>query len=248
MQAPCRRNDDTVSVLREENRFPYVIAVPHALWPHAANGSPPPSRGGRKSGGVPPYQRSGGGVGAEPGRRWVSGSAGSCYRDRGTAAMNRFFGKAKPKAPPPSLTDCIGTASALPGGGGGGGGLRERWNGPGSARPGRWGEARELRASLEGRRPAGPARLRWCGASAPSSVPVSGPAPPRRHGEGEGGGGGRTYGGLETEACGRIDRWTDGQTDGCGCRYAPAHGCASGYPGVERERCAGLLVCVLERV
>lgn len=23
--------------------------------------------------------------------------------------MNRFFGKAKPKAPPPSLTDCIGT-------------------------------------------------------------------------------------------------------------------------------------------
>lgn len=31
------------------------------------------------------------------------------------AAMNRFFGKAKPKAPPPSLTDCIGTVSARPG-------------------------------------------------------------------------------------------------------------------------------------
>lgn len=29
--------------------------------------------------------------------------------------MNRFFGKAKPKAPPPSLTDCIGTVGAWPG-------------------------------------------------------------------------------------------------------------------------------------
>ncbi|XP_032252798.1 charged multivesicular body protein 5 isoform X2 [Halichoerus grypus] len=26
--------------------------------------------------------------------------------------MNRFFGKAKPKAPPPSLTDCIGTVDS----------------------------------------------------------------------------------------------------------------------------------------
>ena len=28
--------------------------------------------------------------------------------------MNRIFGKAKPKAPPPSLTDCIGTVRAWP--------------------------------------------------------------------------------------------------------------------------------------
>lgn len=28
--------------------------------------------------------------------------------------MNRFFGKAKPKAPPPSLTDCIGTVGTRP--------------------------------------------------------------------------------------------------------------------------------------
>lgn len=28
------------------------------------------------------------------------------------AKMNRFFGKAKPKAPPPSLTDCIGTVDS----------------------------------------------------------------------------------------------------------------------------------------
>lgn len=26
--------------------------------------------------------------------------------------MNRLFGKAKPKAPPPSLTDCIGTVDS----------------------------------------------------------------------------------------------------------------------------------------
>lgn len=42
-----------------------------------------------------------------------------CYRGRerlgDTAAMNRFFGKAKPKEPPPSLTDCIGKVSARPG-------------------------------------------------------------------------------------------------------------------------------------
>lgn len=37
----------------------------------------------------------------------------------GPLKMNRLFGKAKPKAPPPSLTDCIGTVGicglAIPG-------------------------------------------------------------------------------------------------------------------------------------
>ncbi|KAG6926915.1 charged multivesicular body protein 5, partial [Chelydra serpentina] len=54
-------------------------------------------------------------------RRSVSGLGGSrccrcrrrlCLSRSQAAAMNRFFGKSKPKGPPPNLTDCIGTVDS----------------------------------------------------------------------------------------------------------------------------------------